>query len=457
MGWLRVASSGLWRFFSSVRVAVVLLMAAIGFLALGTFFPQMPSGLSAGSPAHEAWHAAVKEKFGLLAGFYRSLGLFEVYRSPLFFVLLALLSVNLTVCTLNRLRAIWRTAFGPPRVRHAQGLYEKGLRRTLAREAAEKIGAHLSRRRYRFWQDAEGETIYLYAERNRLARLGTLLTHFGLALIAAGALWSTFGAWREEEIALGAGQVYPSDGFKVRCDGFQVERYEDGRPSDYLCFLTVLEEGREVKRKTVRLNDPLTHRGVSFYLSSYGPAVRVRGQDKEGKPLALRAPGYEEASGEVALAFSGQEGEGDVFIPSRKLTLHVAFSRQGPAEEEPLLYVEGSYPQTGPALAGFVPPGRPVEVEDMTFEFSLDHYVVLQAVYDPGFLPVMAASMLLIAGPVLTFYFPRRSLWVKIAPAGEGQAEVCWYGRREEDMMDFGTLINADETQIKNQLCTKDG
>ena len=64
----------------------------------------------------------------------------------------------------------------------------------------------------------------------------------------------------------------------------------------------VLENGKEVLKKTIEVNDPLTYKGLTFYQSSYGPAgdpvyqfrvknratgetVDVKGG--QGKPLAL--------------------------------------------------------------------------------------------------------------------------------------------------------------------------
>ncbi len=454
--------SALWRFFSSMKLAVVLLILFILGSLIGTLFPQVTPDISEDPTAYAQWWTLARDKYGLLAGFYQTLNLFDVYRSLWFWVLLAALILNIGVCTLNRFNSLWKAATASPKVKLSEAFYERmPIQATLTFAPSEGMGealsALLSRHRYRVWTESEGETTYLCAHRNRTARLGTLATHAGLVLIVAGALWGGLYGWREDKVTLGSGQVYSlghGRGFQVRCQGFEVVRYPDGRPRDYLSYLTVLEEGREVLRKTVRVNDPLTYQGVSFYLSSYGPAVRVHGVDEAGEPLPLRlGEAEEEAQGEVVLTFSGREEEGNVLVPSRDMALHVAFSSHKTSEEEPLLYLEVSEEKGGPTRIGFVRSGQTVELDGMRFDFTLDHYTVLQVVRDPGFIPVMAASFLIMIGLILAFYFPRRRIWARVvADDGSGQGKVSLAGRAERDAVGFENEFKSLVEEVKEEL-----
>jgi len=251
-------------------------------------------------------------------------------------------------------------------------------------------------------------------------------------LLVLGFLWSGWGGWREQEVALGPGQVYEvghGQSFAVRSDGLEIERYPSGQPSDYRADLTVLENGAEVMRKTVRVNDPLTYRGVSFYLYSYGPAGRVRATDARGQPVPLQAgSGQEAALGEVTLNFSG-EGDGqEIIVPSLDLIMRLVFYYQGPS-----LFVQATRSgEARPFGAGSVRDGDSFKIGDITFEFALDRYIVLQVVHDPGFKLVILAGFLVIGGLIFSFYFPHKRLWARVTAD-----ELRLAGRAERDAMGF--------------------
>lgn len=401
----------LWRFFSSLKLALVLLIAVITVCLLGTLFPQLPPEMARDPQASARWLAMARDKYGALAGLYETVDLFDVYRSPWFLLLVTALIVNTLVCTLRRFRTTWRAVSARPRLVMPDAFYARIPCRaslTLPREAGAADAARraLARRRYRVLAEEQKEATYLCADRNCWARLGTLVTHLGVVLIVLGFVWSQVSGWREPAVALGPTQVYPVGhgySFQVRCDGFEIERYPSGLPKDYRAVLTVLQGDSEVISKIVRVNDPLSYRGVGFYLSSYGPAARVRAYDEAGAPLPLQKAGQ----GEAVLNFAG-EGEGqDLLIPSRDLALHAVFYYEGPA-----LFVQIT--RGGQAVfADFVHDGEAVELEDAVFEFTLDRYVILQVVSDPGFKLVIFAAFLVMAGLIASFYFPHRCIWAK--------------------------------------------
>ena len=61
--------------------------------------------------------------------------------------------------------------------------------------------------------------------------------------------------------------------FAVRNNRFWMETYPNGQPKEYSSDLSVIENGREVVRKTITVNDPLVYKGIWFYQSSYGQAT----------------------------------------------------------------------------------------------------------------------------------------------------------------------------------------
>jgi cytochrome c biogenesis protein len=406
----------LWRFFGSLKLAVILLIAVTVVSLLGTLFPQLAPEIARDPQASARWLAMAREKYGALVGLYETLGLFNVYRSPGFALLITALILNTLVCTVRRFKATWRAVSARPKVVMPDSFYGRIPCRAslaLAEEAgtADAARGALARRRYRVLAEECEEATYLYADRNRWARLGTLITHLSVVLIVLGFVWSQAWGWREPSVALGPGELYQTGhgkGFQVRNDGFEVERYPSGLPKDYRACLTVLQDSSEVVSKIVRVNDPLSYRGVGFYLSSYGPAARVRAQDAMGKLLPLQVIGREASQGEVVLNFAG-EGEGwDLLIPSLDLALHVVFYYEGPS-----LFVQVTRGERV-VFADFVYDGEAIELEDAGFEFTLDRYVVLQLVSDPGFKVVIFAAFLVMAGLIVSLHFPHRRIWAKV-------------------------------------------
>ena len=406
----------LGRFFSSLKLAVILLIAVTVISLLGTLFPQLAPEVARDSQASARWLAMAREKYGALAGLYETLGLFNVYRSPGFTLLITALILNILLCTIRRFKTTWRAVRARPGVVMPDTFYQRmPCRASLALAqgagAADAARETLARRRYRVLAEEQEGATYLYADRNRWARLGTLITHLSVALIVLGFAWSQGWGWRESAVALGPGELYQvghGNSFQVRCDGFEVERYPDGLPKDYRARLTILQGGSEVIRKIVRVNDPLSYRGVGFYLSSYGSAARVRAHDAMANPLLLQVGREKTSQGEAVLNFAG-EGEGwDLLIPSLDLALHVVFYYEGPA-----LFVQATCGGRT-VFADFVYDGEAVELEDARFEFALDHYVVLQVVSDPGFKLVIPAAFLVMGGLIVSLYFPHRRIWAKV-------------------------------------------
>jgi len=328
-----------WRWLGSIRVAVILLIAVTLAALIGTLFPQLPPEVAADPVAHADWMTLVRDRYGGLTRFYQALGLFDVYHSAWFLLLLALLSLNTAVCTWNRTQSIWRVITQPPICRPDTFFQQAGQRLAvtgLPRKTAETVDACLRRRGYRVFRQDLGLTTYFYADRHWIGRLGTLITHVAVVVLVLAAAWGWAAGWREDQLVLPPGHprsVGHGLPIQVRSDGFDIVRYPSGMPRDYRAHVTVLDAGDEVLRQTIRINAPLTYRRVTFYLSSYIPV-------------------------------SGQ-------------------------------------------------PDTPI--------------VVLTAVHDPGYVPVIASSVVMLAGLILSFYLPHRRLWVKVAQDGE-----TWLAGRTE-------------------------
>ncbi len=103
--------SKLWNGLTSIRLALLsLLLLAIASI-IGTLLPQQQS-----------WDF-YQEKFGiLLAEIFWRLGLFDIYRSPLFLAIIGLLILNLIACSLKRLPEVLRLFHSQPGLDKYQAL-----------------------------------------------------------------------------------------------------------------------------------------------------------------------------------------------------------------------------------------------------------------------------------------------------------------------------------------------
>ncbi len=450
-----------WRTLCSIRVSVILLSAILLISVLGTLFPQLTWQIEADPKAHAQSVTVVQERYGVLSDVYRSLGLFNIYGSPLFLLLLAALLINGIACTVDRLGPIWRAITAEPKPARPDSFYEKAanhtsLKVTSTREARKRVTSLLSRHRYRLLIEEREKTTYVNGQKNRFARLGTLITHSALPLIALATVWTSLYAWREPAVLLGPGQLYDvghGHHFQVRHEGFEVERYPDGAPKDYRSHLTVLEEGFEVLSKTIRVNDPLTYQGVAFYLSSSGPALRVLGWDSAGQPLPMQpSPDEQATTGEAVLNFSAEGDERSLYLPSLDTRLLVTLYAQSvpeQASEGSFLFVEAFQArQDEPLFSDYVRQGETVQLSTASLQFIPDYYSVLQVVSDPGFIPVVMASFLGMAGLLISFYFYPSRVWAKLT-----DGELLLAGSAERNRVkfeaDFAKLVEELEETLR--------
>src|SRR5438477_3960801 len=110
------------------------------------------------------------------------------------------------------------------------------------------------------------------------------IVHASLLLIFLGGIvdalygWRGFvmlnpgGATNQIELKNGAIRTLP---FSIRCDATGEETYTDGTPKKYWSKLAVVDQGSEVSRKEIVVNDPLVYHGIRFYQASYGRTGKI--------------------------------------------------------------------------------------------------------------------------------------------------------------------------------------
>lgn len=440
-----------WRLLTDVRFAVVLIILLAMAGLVGTLVRQFPITRADDPARYAAELAAVREAWTnlpagpLLADAFDTLGLFSVFSTPWFLLLMTILVISIICCTLDRTPRLWRSAshvrvvqpdafFDPGREHRA---IVAGAGQGTGEDAVETMQAAFRRRHFRRQrvEHADGAT-YIYGVRNQFQKLATLLTHAGLVLfLAAGAL--TVAAGFETVVFVGEGETAPVQAvgtpgnLLVKNHAFYAPRHEDGSFADFRTDLSVYRDGEEVTRRTIRVNEPLVVDGFTFHQNTFGPTAELTIRDARGAlvwdgPLLLD----DELLGRP---------QGFMTIPGADAGL-VAVLNQGP-DGRPQLVMQGVGPSEEPG-SGENPTLFLVTVPtDVTTdpEVTAGHSITWAGVgswsglvirNDPGQPVIWVAFGLLIVGLVLTFYFPRRRVWARIVG---GRVELAFVADRYVD------------------------
>lgn len=137
----------------------------------------------------------------------------------------------------------------------------------------------------------------------QMRQWGLLILHCGIILILVGGIINA-SAGRSETVSIAEGQkaVIADDqaGAKISLllNTFEIERYENGVPSQYYSKVVLLKQGTAQTEAVISVNHPLRYEGVKVYQQSYGnqvdAVVTANGQSREHKAYEgdiLEVPG----------------------------------------------------------------------------------------------------------------------------------------------------------------------
>jgi cytochrome c biogenesis protein len=418
--------SVIYDLFRSIKLTISLLILLAILSVIGTFIVQ------------NATRSEYIQRYGL--GLYEVLNffnLFDMYHSWWFSAILLVLVINLISCSLQRFPGVWKQISHEP---HSGGL-EDSMLKTLPyveklqipgkaeARRMEDIPSHL-KRWFKNPRLIETEkAITFYSEKGRFSRLGVYITHLSILIILIGGiLGSLFGFKGHVEILEGETvdriflrtkdeEVPKPIGFSVRCDDFNITYYDLNRPEkhvkEYTSHLTILENGKEVVKKTVQVNHPFQYKGLAFYQSNYGTVhnatLGIQWRNKKEKEV-----------------FKTPEGV-NVPVPNSNLSIRVL--KYAPQVHDfgegvqVVLFRPNQEPRSFWLLKSFPKlDERRGDEFILTFEgVTSKEYTGLQVTKDPGVWVVWIGCGLMIFGLIVSFFFSHQRVWVKIpkSPVGE--------------------------------------
>jgi cytochrome c biogenesis protein len=429
-----------WSFFSSVRLTLFLLILIALAAILGTVIPQQ-----------DAAREAVQKLPPALAGVLNALQLYDLYRSPWFLLLMGLLTVNLVVCSLNRLPASLRLYRRQPEPARS-GLYEDlppgqvlAAEGTVEDEAA-RMEQALKKALGSVERKGTDQATWLSSQKGAWSYFGVYVIHAGVLVIILGAVIGSILGFdgyvnipeggSADHIELRGGKGVMELGFDVKCDDFNVEFYESGMPKLYRSDLSFLKGGEIRAKGVLMVNHPLEFEGIRFYQSSYGsvPGEVLLRITKKGEELVKRARQGER--------FAIDGGRAQVEI----LRIEGNLMRMGPAVKVGVTAGDkavsfwvfkfiDAIEEQNPMISKQVPQFNPGLYKPYLFTLEgleTSFYTGLKVTRDPGVPVVGTGAFLLVAGFLLTFFTSHRQVFVRL-DRKQGKTRICIAGRCSRD------------------------
>ena len=290
----------IWRRLTSVRWAAGLILVAALFSAAGVIIPQVPPQLADIPEQVEQHIEAQRGTFGFTTDalaefpwFYDARGgVFNLYKQPYWFALVALVALAIAVCTVSRAPPIWRTVRRPPR--RVNAAYFERARHRFALDLAEPSTADaqaaalsdtLRARRYRVERIAESDgAVELFADRFGWTQLATFVTHLALLLLLGATLITKFGG-EEYQFWVAEGESHPlfapgaeRPQIQIIVDDAIARFADDGQALDFRSRVRVAEGGVLAAQGDVTVNGPVHAAGYRVHQASYwehGAALRI--------------------------------------------------------------------------------------------------------------------------------------------------------------------------------------
>lgn len=273
--------------FASVKLALFVLFILASASIIGTVIPQDTSPQN-----YHEFFGAILHGMGIystkavdvLTKITYLLSFDNMYRSWWFNSLLGLLSLNLIVCSIERLPDVWRLVVMDNH-KTKRGRLES-MRNKLSltstnpiEQTAASLQNNLAAIGWPTSQSTKEDGILLFSQKTPWTRLGVYVVHLSILVILAGAAVGFFYGHKgglnlpetlSSNVIYKFGSAEKIDlGFTVRCNWFHMTRYTTGAPKEYQSELVILENDKEILTKVIEVNDPLTYKGWTFYQSSF--------------------------------------------------------------------------------------------------------------------------------------------------------------------------------------------
>lgn len=389
--------------------------------------------------------------------------LHDLYHATWFQFLLLLLSINLVVCSVDRLPKTIKLITHREDQINADKLTKFSQNRELfinlpLEVAVSRVSDLISRDFSKLRILGTGTSFSAVAEKRRWSRLMVYVVHASVLMILSGALLGSLYGFKgfmqlqegntSNEVQLVKSAHVLELPFDVRCNDFEISFYDTGMPREFRSDLSILRNGQEAFKQSVLVNDPLTYEGVTFYQSSYGTILK-----------------------EIELELKDRDSD-----HVRKMTLPFRETRVIPDTDDKVQVVEyqKDFSNFGPA-AGIVllkkgqqPVGSWILIDRPDFHGNrIQNYHIkvlrcesafytgLQVKRDPGVWVVYAGFTVMLVGIGLCFYTSHQKLWILADPVKTGGTRIIIAGRTSKNGLAFEQEFQSLCARLADALAAK--
>jgi cytochrome c biogenesis protein len=494
----------IWNFFSSVKVAIYLIIITLIGAMFGTVFEQESNFINFDPSTF------YKNKYGTIGEIYYRLGLSHTYESWWFILLLVMIGASLVICSLDRVLPLYK-ALSKQKVRKhldfltRQKVVYQGEIDEDGAEWVQRAVQPLQKKHYRVYTDGSA----LLAEKQRFSRWGPYIIHIGLIIFLLAVLFRGLpGLHLDKHYWFPEGEItrIPETNLYLKNEKFTVEYYSEDEMSDdfkarekvvpklyetqavlYECTGDCDDPSkepqlREVERHAIRVNDPLSYKGLQAYqfdfdltpkLRSVQPAlVDAKTGESYGKfKLDMRDPQREYEVGPYRLTLQNKymdfslndEGQ-PVSISGEPNAPAFLFLIQGPdlpAEGAQYIYFpkqvdkERFQQEAINQQLGGVQSKLQLDVLGMEDVDFIEASSYLNIRIDRAMPFVWLGLGIVMLGLILGFYWQHRRIWLRVDDRQltlGGHTTKNWFGMRRE-VSGFLKLmgLEADEKSLENR------
>ena len=416
---------------------------------------------------------------------YTLLGFFDIYYSPYFTFLLALLALNIILASIDRFPAAWQYIVKPKRTAspnfiRAQMFSREAAFSRPADETAKAIAETWRKLRFRVKVTDDKGRITVFAQKNSWNRIGAYIVHVALLTILTGGFltnkWGSGGmmqiepgktadSYVSQEIELdGPRRSINTLPFAVECTDITQQlirpegNLEASNTVDWNSFIVIKDKQRGVEMPLlVHLNNPQDYRGYRFFQNAFSGVGYARQITLSVEPVAGGG------ATEITIPRDGSvtlNGIGTVefknFYPDFEIGPRGATTASGdynkPVAELWVTAPDGTArrafaygaadfnQESGKVQEALLVSGNRVLLK--SFEKVASSHT-LQIQYDPGRRPVYLGFTLLSAALCGVFLFSHQRVWAVVEGNGERSSGVYFGGNTNRNRPAFEGRFNT--------------
>lgn len=252
-------------FLSSIRFTIFLL----SFIAFGSIFGTI---IKQGVEEDEYLSIYSNSAYAVI----RSLGLDDVYHSSWFTGAMVLFALNLALCTYGRFIQFIKSE-KKINLPDEKTLSSMSLVFFVGNDDKENALSSIKEKYRTLHEEQDG----LLLQKGFISRFGVFIIHGSILVILAGSLTGLLfgykgymtlqkGEIKDHFVLKGSHNKTEFLGFSLKCNDFQASFYESGQPKDYVSMIEVIENNNVILKKNIKVNNPLSYKGINIYQSSYG-------------------------------------------------------------------------------------------------------------------------------------------------------------------------------------------